>query len=364
MPLRILYFAGTHGDWGGASRVLFTNLALLDRSRFEPIVALNGPGPAEQILASMRIRCVVWGPVTEPGNPAAYLRAVVRTVRWLRRNRIDIVHHNRANDWRPAEHIAARLLRIPIVTHFHTVNRDRTPATRMSTAIAAVSRYVAEHSDTLGVPVHVIHNAVDIGRFEAGQDIRARLGIPSEAVVVTFAGQIRRIKGVDTFIAAAREVTGGNVLFLIVGACRSGKGIDDAYTEDELRRLIAIDPRIVYAGYREDMPDVYRSSDVVVMPSHWEEPFGLIAIEAGAARKPVIATNVGGIPEVLVDGETGFVVARGDVEALADRIRELIDSPGMRAHMGALAHDRVVAEFTARPVRKLEQLYESLFLSS
>jgi glycosyltransferase involved in cell wall biosynthesis len=360
VSLRILYFAGTHGDWGGSSRVLFTNLALLDRSRFEPIVALNRPGPAEAILERMGIRCLVWGPLTEPGSPTAYLRALFRTVGWLRRNRIDLVHYNRANDWRPAEHIAARLLRIPVVTHFHMVNHDRTPATRMSTAIAAVSRYVAEHSDLMGVPVHVIHNAVDADRFAAGKDIRAELGLPADAVVVTFAGEIRRIKGIDTFLAAAGKVRAPHVRFLIVGSCRAGPGIDDAYTENELQQLIAGDGRITYAGYRSDMPDVYRSSDVLVMASRCEEAFGLVALEAAAAGKPVVATRVGGIPEVVVDGQTGFLAQPGDAAGLAERIQQLVDSPTLRAAMGERARERARTHFTTRPVRELERLYESL----
>ena len=96
------------------------------------------------------------------------------------------------------------------------------------------------------------------------------------------------------------------------------------------------------------------------MPSRWEEPFGLIAIEAGAARRPVIATRVGGIPEVIVDGQTGFLVPPGDPKALADRTQRLVDSPETRAALGDAAHARVAAEFTARPVRELERLYESL----
>jgi len=191
---RILYFAGSHGDWGGASRVLFTELRMLDRTRFVPVVALPNAGPAQPMLEKMGMECFVWGAVTELVSPLAYLKAIIRTVRWLRRHRIAIVHMNRANDWRPAEHIAANILRIPIVTHFHTVNLDRAPATRMSTAIVAVSAFVAEHSATLGVPVQVIHNSVDIGKFAQGSSIRSEFGIGEDETLVTFAGQIRKIK--------------------------------------------------------------------------------------------------------------------------------------------------------------------------
>ncbi len=359
-PLRVLYFAGTHGNWGGASRVLFSTLALLDRSRIEPMVALTMEGPACEILSGMGIVGEIWGPMTEYRSARQYVRAVGRAAAWMHRQRIDIVHMNRANDWRPAELVAARLLGIPIVTHFHTVNRDRAPATRLSSAIAAVSSYVAVQSDSLGVPVHVIHNPIDPAMFLDARNIRTELGIRPTDTLVTFAGQIRRIKGVDLFVAAARKVPGDDLRFVVAGACRQGAGIEDAYTESEFRKLIAADPRILYVGYREDMPDVYASSDVVVMPSRWAEPFGLVLIEAGLAMKPVIATHVGGIPEVVSHGETGLLVEAEDVESLASRIKQLAHDPAARSRMARSARQYVLKRFTTSPVRQLEQLYESL----
>jgi glycosyltransferase involved in cell wall biosynthesis len=357
---RICYFAGTHGNWGGSSRVLFTNLALLDRSRFEPIVLLSAHGPAQALLDSMGISHEAWGPLAEPGRPWPYLRRLLRTCLWLRRQGVDLVHMNRANDWRPAELLAMRLCRIPIVTHFHTVNLDHAPATRWSSAIAAVSDYVGRHSDTQGVPVAVIHNSVDLGRFSGGSSLRESLGIGADQVVVSFVGQIRDIKGIADFVAMARQVAGGRVCFLIAGQCRDKASMGDAYTEEELSRMIADDHRIRYCGYVERVEDVYRTSDVVVVPSRWEEPFGLITIEAGAAERPVVATRAGGLPEVIVDGVTGLLVEPGDVPALARQVQSLVDDAGLRASLGCAARARVEQEFTDKPVRTLERLYEAL----
>lgn len=358
--IKVLYFAGTHGDWGGASRVLFATLSQLDRTRFEPIVALPMDGPASNLLAEMGIDYVIWGAMAEYRSAVQYLSAVIRVLCWVRRRNIDIIHMNRANDWRPAEHVAARIAQIPIVTHFHTVNSDKAPATRMSAAIAAVSGFVGSHSDCLGVPVHVIHNSVDERKFATGKNIRAQLGLDDEKIVITFAGQIRRIKGVELFVSAAKRVSGENIRFLVVGDCRTGAGIDDAYSYDEFRDLIAGDDRITYAGYRMDMPDVYHSSDVVVVPSQWDEPFGLVLIEAGAASKPVVATSVGGIPEVVLDGKTGFLVPRGSVDELAYRMQLLASNSSLRVALGFGAKAWVASAFTESPVRKLEALYESL----
>jgi glycogen(starch) synthase len=165
---------------------------------------------------------------------------------------------------------------------------------------------------------------------------------------------------VDLFIAAAQRVAGDRVRFLIAGECREGAAIQDGYSEAELRARIGADDRIRYAGYREDMPSVYHSSDVIAVPSRWQEPFGLVLIEAAAAGKPAVATRVGGIPEVVVDGKTGFLVEPEDVEGLADRVQFLVDNPVARIAIGRDASKHVAEKFTDAPVRRLEERYASL----
>jgi len=360
----ICYFAGTAGNWGGASRVLFTNLRLLDRTRFAPIVLLSGHGPAEALLQSLDIPFEIWGPLTEPGRPLGYLRAVLRTFVWMWRRGVDLVHMNRANDWRPAEILAMRLAGIPVITHFHTVNVDHAPATRWSTTIAAVSNYVARHADTQGIPTTVIHNTVDISRFSGGQDRRCSFGIGPDEVVVSFVGQIRQIKGLEDFVAMAKRIAGDRVHFMIAGECRDPNTMSDVYTQEQLQTMIAADPRIRYCGYIDQIEDIYRTSDIVVAPSRWQEPFGLVCIEAGVAGLPLVATRVGGIPEIIDDGKNGMLVEPGDVTALAEKVQLLVDDPALRERLGQAARLRVERDFTDKPVRDLEALYESLLQAS
>ena len=124
--------------------------------------------------------------------------------------------------------------------------------------------------------------------------------------------------------------------------------------------MISCDSRIRYCGYQARIEDYYQSSDVVVVPSRWEEPFGLVIIEAGAAGKAVVATRVGGIPEVIADEETGFLVDMGDVRAMTGRVQQLVNSPALRSTMGSAARARIRREFTTRPIRNLETFYASL----
>ncbi len=356
----ICYFAGVTNDWGGAGRVLFTNLRLIDRSRFAPIVLLPGHGPAEKMLDELDISYQVWGSLTELGQPLVYSKAIIRTALWFRQQEVELVHMNRANDWRSAELLAARLCRIPVVYHFHMVNRGSAPATRMATAILAVSRYVAENSNTFGVPTKVIYNPVDFERFDRADAIRARLGLDKRHVVVTFVGQVRKIKGIEDFITMARQVTGEQVRFLIVGHCRDERRFTDAYSKEELYALMSCDSRIRYCGYQTKIQDIYHASDVVVVPSRCEEAFGLVTSEAGAAGKAVVANRVGGIPEVIVDKETGYLVEAGDVQDMVSRVQQLVDAPTLRSTLGNVARTRICREFTTKPVRALEAFYESL----
>ena len=93
-----------------------------------------------------------------------------------------------------------------------------------------------------------------------------------------------------------------------------------------------------------------------MVPSRWQEPLGLINLEAGACYKPVVATRVGGIPEVIHDGVNGYLVEPGDGEALVRRTQQLINDPAERQRMGAAGRRQVEEKFTTQPVREFERL--------
>lgn len=356
----ICYLSASSGDWGGASRVLFTNIRLIDRSRYEPILLLPSEGPILPLLERMGVRYTIWGRQHEPNGVMRYLRDIVAAVRYFKVNRVDLLHINHANYWRPAEIIAAKLLRIPVVTHYHVVVDKPGPFVKFSNLIAAVSEYTAERSEPRSVPKVVIHNSVSLERFDEALDIRRELGLSVEDIVVSFVGQIRTLKGIDLYIKMAHGIPGSTVKFLIVGECRDPDRFAGSYTEDRLRAEIGNDARIKYVGYRGDVQNIYRSSDIVVMPSRWGEPFGLINIEAGAARKPMVSTRDGGIPEIIRHGENGFLVEREDLTGLIHYTTLLIEDQALRDRMGQKARAIVEEQFTTLPIRKLEQAYDKL----
>lgn len=352
----VCFITGSAGDWGGASRVLYTNLRLMGRERLNPLLLLPGDGPVIDELRESGTRYEIWGPLAEPGNIARYVASFFRALRFFKRERVAAVHINNCNFWRPAELLAAYVLRIPILTHYHVINDKPGPFIPLCSAAVCVSRYTADHSLPTNIDKHIIYNPIDLKRFDDGRSLRMELDIRPDHVVVSFLGQIREIKGVQDFIAMARQIPGDNLRFLIAGACRDPKKFSGSYGVEDLRVMIDDDSRIRYIGYVGRVEDVYHTSDVVVVPSRWQEPLGLINLEAGACRKPVVATRVGGIPEVVHDGVNGYLVEPGDVDMLSARVRELIDAPQLRLLMGESGRAQVERDFVTRPARDFGEL--------
>lgn len=352
----VCFFTTSAGDWGGASRVLFTNLRLMDPEKLTSLLLLPGAGPIEPQLKERGVRYLVWGPLTEPGNPISYFCSFVRAWRLFRRERVALVHVNSSNFWRPAELLAARGLGIPVIAHYHVINRKPAPAMSWCEAAIAVSQYTADQSGPAGLAKTVIYNPVDIERFDAGRSLRPELGIADGTIVVGFLGQIRDIKGVADFIAVAHRITNPNVRFLIAGECRDPRKFPGSYTEQDLRELIRDDVRIRYIGYVAEVENVYHTADIVVVPSRWQDPFPLVNLEAGACGKPVVATRVGGIPEAIEDGVNGYLLEPLDVAGIADRVDMLIADAELRARMGRSGRELVERKYTSLPVREFEAL--------
>ncbi len=296
--------------------------------------------------------------------------AFVSLVRVLRRLRPDIVHTHAAKAGtlgrlaalvpgrgRPRVtvhtfhgHSLEGYFSRPKATLFRCVERFLAART---TRLIAVSAEVRDDLVRLAVApaafIEVVPLGLDLARFDVepaararrGGELRALLGIPAGARVVTLVARLVPIKRVDRFLAVARELADlDDVWFLVVG---------DGELHDELRAL-AQPERIVWAGMQRDMPAVCFASDVVVLTSDNEgTPVSLI--EAQAAGVPVVATRVGGAAAV-VDPRTGLLVDRDDVAGFACAVRTLLargaDAGDPRAHVvEAFSLDRLVADVDA-----------------
>lgn len=240
------------------------------------------------------------------------------------------------------------------------------------TLLIANSHYTAR-SVSAAAPaarVEVIHNPVDLERFDP-QRIdrdRARAALGESATGRLLLGVVAQLtpwKGQDTAIEALRMLReeGRDARLLLIGSAKfvaSSTRFDNEGYLAGLRELVAragLEDHVSWLGEREDVPELMRALDVLLLPS-WEEPFGRALIEAMALGVPVIATNVGGPPEILEDGREGVLLAPREPAAWAQAVARLADDPDRAAAIGAAGRHRVHRQFTvARHLDAVLALY-------
>jgi glycosyltransferase involved in cell wall biosynthesis len=254
----------------------------------------------------------------------------------------------------------ARRRGLKAVTVFHTGGTDFFFGDRWFVGavdyLLGVSRYTARQQELrYGRAVSVVHNGVDIERFHpmARDPVRrAEWGIPADARILISVGRLVGWKGLRTIISALPQLA-TDVHYLVVGA-----GQEDAALRAQADALGVAD-RVHFPGRiaHADLPGVLSESDLYVQPSIGEEAFGISVAEAMSCALPVVASRNGGLPEVVAEGETGWLAAPGDV---ADWVRTLDDALGDGARlrrMGDAARQRVVEHFTwAAAAAQLENI--------
>ena len=188
--------------------------------------------------------------------------------------------------------------------------------------------------------------------------LREELGVPSETRLITIVARLGAEKGHRYAIEALSQILEriGNGRLLIVGH-------EDSVSEAGLRRVAqahGVEDQVVFCGFRQDIRNVLGQSDLMVLPS-LREGFGLVLLEAMAAGCPIVATNVGAIPEIVRDGETGLLVRPADAPALSRAITRLLSSPQLVGSFVRAARERLEEHFTAnRMVQHTHSLYQRL----
>jgi len=211
--------------------------------------------------------------------------------------------------------------------------------------------------------VKVIYNGVELERFQNAQplEIRAERRWDSDDVIVGYVGQFSENKGVEDFVRAAELVLRKDVRcrFVMTGPLdRENRCLQ------ELREYIVrqgLDDHFAFPGRIEQVERIYAALDIVVVPSRHEDPAPNVNLEAMASGIPVIGTRTGGTPELLADGETGFLVTPENPAEIAERIVQLANDPILRETMGKAGIERVRQKFD---VRANARLIESVLLNS
>ncbi|MGH2395667.1 MAG: glycosyltransferase family 4 protein [bacterium] len=274
--------------------------------------------------------------------------------------------------------IAARLAGVPIVLEtFHgtlfegyygplrtkiLVAVERIIARLMDGIIAVSERVAADLVARRIAPrerIHVILPGLDLDRFDASSAagrLRASLGVNDGSPIVGVVARLVPIKGLQTFVAAAALVAKAvpSARFVIIG-----DGPERLALELQSKAL-GLSDRLTLIGWRRDVEDLYQDIDVVVLPSK-NEGTPVTVIEAMAAGRAIVATQVGGVPDVVTSGVDGILVSAGDIQALAEAIVQLLRDPQRRCQMGKAARQTAQCRFSIdRLVTDIDGLYRSL----
>jgi len=364
-------------ELGGAQQNTLFTLSHLDRTRFEPMLIAGEGGILEEEAKRIPLLPTAFLPELVRGvNPVKDAKALFRMVSLMGQWRPDIVHTHSSKAgilgrW------AAHLSGVPAAVHtihgfgFHPEQgraknrlfRGLEAATsKVTTHFLAVSQANLEAGIAFGLfprgRVTLVRSGVDLSALKNGVsagNLRSSLGIPPGAPIAGMVGCLKPQKAPVDWVRVAERVSRRvpSAHFLLAG---------DGELRGEVEREVSalgLGGRFHLLGWRRDIPKILKNLSVFVLTSLWE---GLPRVipEAMAAGLPVVATRVDGTPEVVCEGETGYLVPPHDLDRMAERVAELLGDPQAARRMGAKARSRLQEFDIEEMVGRQERIYEQL----
>ncbi len=284
-------------------------------------------------------------------NPIPFLLSIGKLTKIIREHEIDLLHACGAY---PNQHaaLAARLTGCRSICSLHTTAYEaeelRTNLLFLTHRVIGVSEAVSEIARKVvrDSRVTTCYVGVDCDVFLSadGRNVRQEFGIAEDAIVVGQIGQVIEKKGIRELIAAADVLCKQypQLQFLVVGDDPRKTGCKEEI--ERTIRILGLERQVILTGFRTDLPRLYAAIDILALPSY-AEGLPRVLLEAMAAGKPIVATNIPGIQEVVQDGKTGKLVPPGDVPKLTEALTELIQSAEVRLAMGRAAYVRAKTEF-------------------
>jgi len=365
---------------GGAQENTFHTVRLADRERFE-VDLISGhtrgrEGSMEDTVREAGIDIARARALVRPVAPVRDLIALAHLIRLFRTRRYDIVHTHTSKAGFLGR-VAARRAGVPIIVHTPHGNVFHGYFPRWATRVFVwMERHAAHRTDRVieltpgGVEEHLaewigrreqyvtIFSGIDLAPFDRAvarrEETRRALGIAPEDCLVGAVGRLASVKGYEYFIAAAHRIARDlpEARFIL-----AGQGALEAQLRQEAAGL---GDRFCFLGFRDDVPDLMAAMDVFVLTS-LNEGMGRVLIEAAAAGTPAVATAVGGVRDIILDGWTGILVPPRAPQTVAEAVCTLARDPDRRRAMGETARETVAPNYGLAPmVEQIEALYEEL----
>ncbi len=357
----------TSANIGGAEVMLTYWPRYLDKTKFEQFVILADEGPLLKIIKNLGVKAECFADLK-------WLKGFVlipKLFSFIRKNKIDIIHAHgaRVNLWGS---VASILTGVPIIATEHSIDLwrgntnllnllDRFSA-RVNKCRIGVSQAVCEMLFKQGLPskkIICIENGIDIERFNIPIDISAKkkeLGIPHNVKVIGTIGRFVEQKGHKYLLEAAKLIVNNilDIRFLIVGDGPLMQSLKNQVIQ------LGIEDKVIFTGQREDVPALLSVMDIFVLPSI-TEGLPLVLLEAMAAKKPIIASAVSGIPYVIEDEKNGLLVPPCKPDVIAEKIIYLFQNPARKKLFIDKAKKDVIEKYNARDmISQYRSLYEQV----
>ncbi len=385
----------TRFDKGGSAENTFLTVRGLDKGRYE-VLLITGPLPDGGTSADAEVRAAQSNVIAarDTGVRVIAIRRLVRELRplsdlvtlfsllriiGLEQPAIVHTHTSKAGilgRW------AALLCRVPVIVHtphghvfwgyFGPLKTrlfiwlERVTAWFTDVIITLTPQEREDHLKLRIAPERkfaVIHSGIDLGKFRAvgfaQAEAKRALGIEPATVVVGTAGRLTAIKGQDTLIRAVSELVrgGGDVALVLLGEGELRGELE------ELARRLGIGPQVRFLGWRSDVADVMAAFDIFCLPS-LNEGMGKVLVEAMALAKPIVASDIGGIRDLVRPGENGILVPVGDPAAWVAAITRLTGDPQERRRMGEAGRGLAPLYSAEEMIKKIDRLYGNLLAMS
>lgn len=368
MPYRALFLSGSVNLWG-ARRSLLDFLSKIDRERISPLVVCSKKGPLTEELRRSEIpfRLINLPLWRKAKNFSKIPGTLLPLYRLIREEKIDFIHSNSHWD-NPYGVLAGKMAHIPTICHLRDiVSRDKVRKYLVGWAdkVIAISYASAEVIEgRLKRKVEVIYNGINLSVFSPrGEkevlEFKRNLGLNEKELIIGTVGQISELKGQEYLIQAMPYILERfpHARIILCGEVRREK--DEGRVEAMVRRLNLMG-KIIMLGWQDNLSLLYSSLDVFVLPT-LKEAFGRVVAEAMACKVPVVASRIGGVPEVVEEGKTGLLFSPGDYRELARCVIELLGEENNRKRMGEEGRKRVKSRFNLdEQVKKIEKVYDGL----
>ncbi|KGO85825.1 hypothetical protein Q765_14465 [Flavobacterium rivuli WB 3.3-2 = DSM 21788] len=352
----------------GSDKTLLLLLGDLDKTKFSILVILPGQGPLVQELENKGIKVVIlpvlklYRKMFTPKNMILFFKELARTIPLLdklnEKYNFDIVYSNtlavllgmfyaRKRKIKHIWHVHEIIVHPKIIAGLFTYLLNKYANVVVCNS-AATRANLTGRIPAIASKCIVVHNGLDPEAVQhvTGGITRQLLGFNHTDIIVTLVGRISRLKGhkwlLSTYI---NFLANSNVKLLFVGSPVPGQ----EYYLHEVEGIIQaanISDKVKTVPFTKELEAVWTITDIAVMPSTEAESFGLVALEAMLAKKPVIAANHGGLTEIVVQNSTGFLVEPGNEQSLADAIKQLTDDAGLRLEMGKKGYERAKESFS------------------